>query len=324
MVSAAIPVNATGGECSRRRRCSLRLRRCGSGSQVAGGRRPAQYAAAHEAHRARHGRAQSHQALRQRPGSRDEQPTQHEQPGRRKGGGQPALAPLTSQAPSTPPIRVPRPPTATQIAISIEFAGCISLGLMIPPAARRARRPHRTAWPRTSTPPACSGWCRSRKSARAAPARRGWRSGAAESAGRDGPAGQVGQHQGHRRDHVERRLVDGSCSGWPRMRLKSVRPLLPPSRCCCGRKNSIAAIGQGLGDDREVDSPMRDRKIRYPNSQASKPGTSTAAASANGKLWKAAPVPGSVFQSRKTMSRAARCGTPPRPPIERMRYIPIA
>ena len=30
------------------------------------------------------------------------------------------------------PTSVPRPPTATQIAISIEFDGCISLGLMIP------------------------------------------------------------------------------------------------------------------------------------------------------------------------------------------------
>src|SRR5262249_28312058 len=39
---------------------------------------------------------------------------------------------LTAAAPSTGPISVPRPPTAVQIAISIEFAGDISLGLMIP------------------------------------------------------------------------------------------------------------------------------------------------------------------------------------------------
>ena len=42
------------------------------------------------------------------------------------------LAPLTMNAPRIGPISVPRPPTAAQIAISIEFAGDISLGLMMP------------------------------------------------------------------------------------------------------------------------------------------------------------------------------------------------
>ena len=42
------------------------------------------------------------------------------------------FAPLTSPAPRIGPTSVPRPPTATQIAISIEFAGDISLGLMMP------------------------------------------------------------------------------------------------------------------------------------------------------------------------------------------------
>jgi hypothetical protein len=42
------------------------------------------------------------------------------------------FAPLISAAPSTGPNRVPRPPTATQMAISTEFAGDISEGLMIP------------------------------------------------------------------------------------------------------------------------------------------------------------------------------------------------
>ena len=39
---------------------------------------------------------------------------------------------FTTAAPITGPISVPRPPTAVQIAISIEFAGDISLGLMMP------------------------------------------------------------------------------------------------------------------------------------------------------------------------------------------------
>ena len=36
------------------------------------------------------------------------------------------------KAPRIGPINVARPPTAAQIAISIEFAGLISLGLMMP------------------------------------------------------------------------------------------------------------------------------------------------------------------------------------------------
>src|SRR5205823_13708069 len=39
---------------------------------------------------------------------------------------------LTAAAPNTGPTSVPRPPTAVQISISIELAGDISLGLMIP------------------------------------------------------------------------------------------------------------------------------------------------------------------------------------------------
>jgi hypothetical protein len=42
------------------------------------------------------------------------------------------LAKFTSPAPSTGPMRVPRPPTATQITASMEFAGANSLGLMMP------------------------------------------------------------------------------------------------------------------------------------------------------------------------------------------------
>ena len=42
------------------------------------------------------------------------------------------FAPLTRNAPITGPISVPRPPTAVQIAISIELAGDISPGLMMP------------------------------------------------------------------------------------------------------------------------------------------------------------------------------------------------
>src|SRR5580704_1363100 len=42
------------------------------------------------------------------------------------------FAELTTNAPSTAPASVPRPPTATQMAISTELEGCISLGFTIP------------------------------------------------------------------------------------------------------------------------------------------------------------------------------------------------
>src|SRR5688572_9388535 len=42
------------------------------------------------------------------------------------------FAPFTAPAPRIAPASVPRPPTATQMAISIELAGDISLGLMMP------------------------------------------------------------------------------------------------------------------------------------------------------------------------------------------------
>ncbi len=42
------------------------------------------------------------------------------------------LAPLTTNAPAMGPTRVPRPPTAAQMAISMELAADISPGLMMP------------------------------------------------------------------------------------------------------------------------------------------------------------------------------------------------
>ena len=42
------------------------------------------------------------------------------------------LAPLTMKAPTMGPISVARPPNAAQMAISIELAGLISPGLMMP------------------------------------------------------------------------------------------------------------------------------------------------------------------------------------------------
>ena len=57
------------------------------------------------------------------------------------------FAPLTSAAPTIGPTSVPRPPIATQITISIEFDGAISLGLMMPTCGTNSApaMPHSTA-----------------------------------------------------------------------------------------------------------------------------------------------------------------------------------
>ena len=57
------------------------------------------------------------------------------------------LLAFTSTAPKMGPMRVPRPPMAVQMAISIELAGDISLGLMMPTcgAYNAPARPHMTA-----------------------------------------------------------------------------------------------------------------------------------------------------------------------------------
>ncbi|MNW19319.1 hypothetical protein D3C71_2192570 [compost metagenome] len=55
--------------------------------------------------------------------------------------------PLTTPAPSNGPIKVPRPPSATQTAASMELVGDISLGLMMPTCGtyKAPARPHSTA-----------------------------------------------------------------------------------------------------------------------------------------------------------------------------------
>ncbi len=73
------------------------------------------------------------QAVGQEQRHRHEQRAQHVEPGRRERCREPALAAVDQPgARARRRTAWPRPPTATQIAISIEFDGCISLGLMIP------------------------------------------------------------------------------------------------------------------------------------------------------------------------------------------------
>ena len=57
------------------------------------------------------------------------------------------LAPFTRTAPTIGPISVPRPPTATHTAISMDLIGAISFGLMMPTCGTYSApaTPHSTA-----------------------------------------------------------------------------------------------------------------------------------------------------------------------------------
>ena len=71
-------------------------------------------------------------APRQEQRDQDEQQPEEVQPVFRKAPVSKLFAPFTKARAEIAPTSLPRPPTATQIAISIEFAGDISLGLMMP------------------------------------------------------------------------------------------------------------------------------------------------------------------------------------------------
>jgi hypothetical protein len=75
---------------------------------------------------------QARHAIRQEQRDGDEQRAQEVQPELRANTVSQLLAPLTMKAPMMGPTSVARPPTAAQIAISIELAGLISPGLMMP------------------------------------------------------------------------------------------------------------------------------------------------------------------------------------------------
>ena len=71
-------------------------------------------------------RTQADESLRQEQRHRDEQRAEEVQPELREGRVNQLFAPLTKKAPTIGPISVPRPPTAAQIAISIDAAGLTS------------------------------------------------------------------------------------------------------------------------------------------------------------------------------------------------------
>ena len=69
--------------------------------------------------------------------------------------------------------------------------------------------------------------------------------------------------------------IDGVAIGMPRMRLKSVKPLLPPKPVSLRKNSSIVAKVIACVMIEKYTPLMRERKAKKPNTKASSPGTST-------------------------------------------------
>ena len=68
--------------------------------------------------------------------------------------------------------------------------------------------------------------------------------------------------------------IAGVAIGMPRMRLKSVKPLLPPKPVSLRKNSSIAAKVIACVMIEKYTPLMRERKAKKPNTKASRPGTS--------------------------------------------------
>ena len=93
----------------------------------------------------------------------------------------------------------------------------------------------------------------------------------------------------------------GVAMGRPRMRLKSVKPLLPPKPVSLRKNSSMAAKVMAWVMIEKYTPLMRERKAKKPNTRATRPGTSTISKSVATKLSDSAQCQGSAFQSRNTM-----------------------
>ena len=68
----------------------------------------------------------------------------------------------------------------------------------------------------------------------------------------------------------------------------------------------------------------RLRNANQPNTKASAPGTAMTMRAANQKWSKPYQYQGSSFQSRNTMKSGRSLRYTPSPPMERIRYMPMA
>lgn len=89
--------------------------------------------------------------------------------------------------------------------------------------------------------------------------------------------------------------------GMPRMRLKSVKPLLPPKPVSLRKNSSMAAKVRACVMIEKYTPLMRERKAKKPNTKAIRPGTATISTKVAMKLSLKVQCQGSVFQSRNTM-----------------------
>ena len=112
--------------------------------------------------------------------------------------------------------------------------------------------------------------------------------------------------------------------GMPRMRLKSVKPLLPPKPVSLRKNSSIAANVIACVMIEKYTPLMRERNANQPNTNASSPGTSTTISSWNTKLSLKVQCQGYSFQLRNTMKSGMSALYWPSRPIWRIRYMPIA
>ena len=96
--------------------------------------------------------------------------------------------------------------------------------------------------------------------------------------------------------------IDGVAIGMPRMRLKSVKPLLPPKPVSLRKNSSITAKVIACVMIEKYTPLMRERKAKKPNTNASSPGTSTTSSiCATNEVSVNAQCQGNSFQSRNTM-----------------------
>ena len=85
------------------------------------------------------------------------------------------------------------------------------------------------------------------------------------------------------------------------MRLKSVKPLLPPKPVSLRKNSSMAANVMACVMMEKYTPLMRERNAKYPNTKATTPGTATTSRQVAMKLSEKVQCQGKAFQSRNTM-----------------------
>ena len=108
------------------------------------------------------------------------------------------------------------------------------------------------------------------------------------------------------------------------MRLKSVKPLLPPKPVSLRKNSSMSAYVSACVMIEKYTPLIRERNAKKPNTSASTPGTSSAISIANVKWSKPCQYQGSSFQSRNTMKSGSSQRYTPSLPMARIRYMPMA